>query len=477
MEPMNAFLTTHRTEFKKYLDDMCSISTTASTPQPIPPSYSTPIAILHRLPPTFKEGFPSLPYLIDHSRNFAMLVNLWLDHTKNSAHEILASDGDLLRFHNICVSLNERTKDCLNRAEPAERPSSSLSVKWEELVEQLQGSRIDTDRGAATRNRAPIQEEEPENSPVSPTSGDDLSCSSTSMPITMQPPSRTRHQHKSSVSVSASSPQSNSSATISYSNPFATANHWSGRSAPSGHNSVSASQSASTSASADVSGAEDTPPGSSDGLHMAPAPSYPQTLTQPSASANSFNYSNPNVHINAQSESQNSRPFGLPPRSAGGQSIDESENGSLEEEYTTALPAFSSKEGKEKEKKERGFRGVLPFQRKKREKDRDKDEDKEKKREKKEKKANREKDEEKEEKRDKHASHKTRDKEKSKSHRSRSRSPERDPRHSDLGAYTDLALRSKPSHNSYHNTGPTIHHHQPRDELGLASRRERDEEF
>ncbi|EDU45047.1 ras GTPase-activating protein gap-2 [Pyrenophora tritici-repentis Pt-1C-BFP] len=76
MEPMNAFLITHRQEFKKYLDDICSISTTSQPAPPIPPSYSTPIAILHRLPPTFKEGFPSLPYLIDHSRNFAMLVNL-----------------------------------------------------------------------------------------------------------------------------------------------------------------------------------------------------------------------------------------------------------------------------------------------------------------------------------------------------------------------------------------------------------------
>src|SRR5690349_22335490 len=120
MEPMNSFLTSHRLEFKKYLDDICSVSTANSPAPPIPPSYSTPIAILHRLPPTFKEGFPSLPYLIDHSRNFAMLVNLWLENTTKLAQDIQAGDGGLLRFHNICVSLNERTKDCLNRAEPAE---------------------------------------------------------------------------------------------------------------------------------------------------------------------------------------------------------------------------------------------------------------------------------------------------------------------------------------------------------------------
>jgi hypothetical protein len=47
----------------------------------------------------------------------------------------------------------------------------------------------------------------------------------------------------------------------------------------------------------------------------------------------------------------------------------------LEEEYTTALPAFSKdKEGKEKN---RGFRGVLPFQRKRKDKEKGKEKDRE----------------------------------------------------------------------------------------------------
>lgn len=55
-----------------------------------------------------------------------------------------------------------------------------------------------------------------------------------------------------------------------------------------------------------------------------------------------------------------------------------SENGSVhEEEYTTALPSFPTaapEKIKDKERKERGLRGVLPFQRKKKDKDRsDKD--------------------------------------------------------------------------------------------------------
>jgi hypothetical protein len=379
MEPMNAFLNSHRQEFKKYLDDICSISTSSSTAAPIPPSYSTPIAILHRLPPTFKEGFPSLPYLIDHSRNFAMLVNLWLENSTKYAHHIQASDGDLLRFHNICVSLSERTKDCLARAEPAERPSSSLSVKWEELVEQLHGTNIESGRGVATRNRSAIREEEDELVPMSPSNGEDFSSSSASTPITMKPTPKTRHQQHPSISASASSLKSNSSATILQNNPYSS-QAWSARYAPSPHESVS--QSASASASASVSAGEETPPGSSDGLHMAPSPSYPQTLSQPAVSQNAFNYSNPNVHINTSHPSN--RSAGQPPRSSGGLSAEGSESGSvLEEEYTTALPVWSSKEkegkdGKEKEKRERGLRGVLPFPRKRRDKEKDKDRDKDK---------------------------------------------------------------------------------------------------
>lgn len=75
---------------------------------------------------------------------------------------------------------------------------------------------------------------------------------------------------------------------------------------------------------------------------------------------------------------------------------DVSEDGSIhEEEYTTALPAFSSqapKELKEKERRERGLRGVLPFQRKKKDKDRERDKEKEK-----------------EEKKEKHSKHKDKD--------------------------------------------------------------------
>jgi len=137
MEPMNAFLGTYRQGFKAFIDNICCINSSDSPQSPIPPSYSTPLLILQRLPPTSREGFPSLPYLIDHARNFASLVNLWLDHCGLLANNIHGGDRDLLQFHQLCQRLRQRTEDCLAKAERAERPSSVLSTKWDEVVEQL----------------------------------------------------------------------------------------------------------------------------------------------------------------------------------------------------------------------------------------------------------------------------------------------------------------------------------------------------
>jgi hypothetical protein len=141
MEPMNTFLSSHRSEFKGFVDNICSISSiNNSAASPIPPSYSTPLAILTRLPPTSREGFPSLPYLIDHAKNFATLVNLWLDHANQLAQIREEEDGDLMSFHRTCLSLRKRTEDCLAQAERAERPGSAIDSKWEELIDNLESS-------------------------------------------------------------------------------------------------------------------------------------------------------------------------------------------------------------------------------------------------------------------------------------------------------------------------------------------------
>lgn len=172
MEPMNQFLTQNRESFKGFVDDVCYVPTPllsssfshsdSSSPTSIGGvasaethlSYTTPMTIMHRLPPTSREGFPSLPYLIDQARCFAELVQLWLETTSQTSeqHEISAtgkpqmslmqaihtSEGDLKAFHDVCSTLHARTQECLSRAERAERPNSALSFRWDELIDQLE---------------------------------------------------------------------------------------------------------------------------------------------------------------------------------------------------------------------------------------------------------------------------------------------------------------------------------------------------
>lgn len=136
MEPMNKFILYHRSEFKQYVDTICSIPTDRPAPV-VNPSYSTPIQILRRLPSTSREGFPSLPFLIDHPRSFSILVNLWLDSAPRDIEERTDVAPSLLKFHHMCVALRRKTEVCLSMAEQAGQPDESMGVKWEEIAEQM----------------------------------------------------------------------------------------------------------------------------------------------------------------------------------------------------------------------------------------------------------------------------------------------------------------------------------------------------
>ncbi|KAI1389541.1 Rho GTPase activation protein [Hypoxylon trugodes] len=138
MEPMNKFLTIHRQPFKDYIDQMCSIPPERSTGPIVSASYSTPITILGRLSPVSREGFPSLPYLIDHPRNYAALVKLWLESSrKSSVADPSDFDAELAEFHLICVDLQRRSDECLARIE-AIRVSENESIATEDLPEALE---------------------------------------------------------------------------------------------------------------------------------------------------------------------------------------------------------------------------------------------------------------------------------------------------------------------------------------------------
>ncbi|KAG9239611.1 RasGAP protein-like protein [Amylocarpus encephaloides] len=137
MEPMNRFLASNRQGVKDFIDAICAISAERNNFS-LPASYSTPITILARLPPTSREGFPSLPYLIDHARNFAALIKLWLDATSN--YVIPNSfNSDLAEFTKLCIDLQTRADDCRSIAESGDN-TDQLSLRWDEIVDDLEGT-------------------------------------------------------------------------------------------------------------------------------------------------------------------------------------------------------------------------------------------------------------------------------------------------------------------------------------------------
>ncbi|KAI0399810.1 Rho GTPase activation protein [Xylaria palmicola] len=136
MEHMNKFLGHHRQSFKNFIDQLCSVPSDRN-PVTVPASYSTPVMILGRLSPRGREGFPSLPYLIDHQRNYAALVKLWLDVHHISDPVSHAFEGELAQFHSVCVGLQRRSDACMVQVEKF-RASESVSVVTEDLAESFE---------------------------------------------------------------------------------------------------------------------------------------------------------------------------------------------------------------------------------------------------------------------------------------------------------------------------------------------------
>ncbi|WPJ67113.1 hypothetical protein SMAC4_06277 [Sordaria macrospora] len=116
MEPMTEFLHRQRQPFKDFADAVCAIPA-EKTSTAVPAPYSTPLTILGRLSPLAREGFPSLPYLVDHARNFAALVKLWAKIHPESDWDASNCEGDLLQFHRLCTTLHQRATHCFSQME------------------------------------------------------------------------------------------------------------------------------------------------------------------------------------------------------------------------------------------------------------------------------------------------------------------------------------------------------------------------
>jgi hypothetical protein len=132
MEPMNRFLLTATPEFRKFIDKICSVDSSVKNNH-VHPQYTTPVQILERLPETSREGTLSLPYLLDSSKLFAQLVKLWANNCPDNFLET-GVDEYAKAFHETCLDLHARTKECLVTAEQAGRPEQDLQPKWERLL-------------------------------------------------------------------------------------------------------------------------------------------------------------------------------------------------------------------------------------------------------------------------------------------------------------------------------------------------------
>ncbi|KAM0555133.1 hypothetical protein ACHAPJ_006484 [Fusarium lateritium] len=136
MEPMNRFLNVQRQAVRDYIDQVCSIPADRNA-NFVPAGYSTPVTILGRLSPTSKEGFPSLPYLIDDTRNLASLVKLWVDArpVDDKKDDV---DQELLAFNDVCFALQQRADACLAKVETERAHESGTYSTTDDVAESIE---------------------------------------------------------------------------------------------------------------------------------------------------------------------------------------------------------------------------------------------------------------------------------------------------------------------------------------------------
>jgi hypothetical protein len=136
MDPMNIFIGSSKAEFRSFIDQICSVPLKPPT-KAVSPSYATPIQMLGRLPATSREGFPSLPYLIDSAQRFANLVSLWLGHFPASGFENEVVQQPLHDFHNACLEIHQLTSKAVQSAGSQYLPDKMLDRKTDLTAEEV----------------------------------------------------------------------------------------------------------------------------------------------------------------------------------------------------------------------------------------------------------------------------------------------------------------------------------------------------
>ena len=135
MEPMNKFLNAQKPKFKEYIDQVCDLPADRLV-NALPANYSTPLTILGRLPPIAREGFPSLPYLIDPAYSFAALLKLW--YHLDPLAKVENPDSELVKFNALAKKIIERSVACRGAAESRTTEDTAEN----ELVELLEQATI-----------------------------------------------------------------------------------------------------------------------------------------------------------------------------------------------------------------------------------------------------------------------------------------------------------------------------------------------
>jgi hypothetical protein len=137
MEPMNKFLASSTNQFRTFIDEICAVSSSQIASAKLEPQYAAPNQIRSRLPALSREGLPSLPFLLDHAKILAQIVDLWVAHAPEKISD--ASDDEAVQaFHAECLRLSRKSKDCLKAAEQAERPDERSEHTWQRLVTDQQ---------------------------------------------------------------------------------------------------------------------------------------------------------------------------------------------------------------------------------------------------------------------------------------------------------------------------------------------------
>lgn len=156
MAPMDQFVSGHSEEFKEFIDTICDVDN--FSPSPLLETHliadSSTRSQYMQLSHAARDGIPSLPHLIDRSREIATLVRTWLGHgrhgeqrlsfasTRNadSAASISSDNGDIPAFDAACLEVQQKTQKLLDQAdrEDANDESAVLLTKWASIAEKME---------------------------------------------------------------------------------------------------------------------------------------------------------------------------------------------------------------------------------------------------------------------------------------------------------------------------------------------------